>query len=543
MIARPGPLAAARPADRLGEELVRPLGGALVGQVEGDVGRHDADERDLRDVEALRDEARADEDVQLAVRERVDDPLRGMPALDDVPVEPADAQVREARPDLAPRPAGCRRRGSGSGATRRPGSGVASGVAVPQWWQRRVIPAWWKTSGSVHSGQAWTSPQSRHRTADAAAAAVHDEDRPLPGRRVERASSAAASRSEMTPRLPAASSARRSTTSTTGGAPLGRVGSTTRRYVPARTRPTDSTDGVALPRTTAAPASRPSSIARGPGVEPRRPLALVRAVVLLVDDDEAEVGRAARAPPGASRRRSAPRRTGCAATRRPARPPRGRSGRGRSPHRARPAGGRRAAARGRSPGRAGAPAGPPRAPRRWPRRRSRSCRRRSRRRAGAASGRAPAIASWMRPMRLGLGRREVGVRGTRAAPADRAGPRAAAARATAVATSTRPRRTRPRRVPSPWRSASSASGSDPGGGELGQQRDLARPEARPVGLAAGRERSPRPPSRVGRCRERGRSAARRRRSSGSSRASGGRRRPADGGAGAGRPGPRTGRGR
>ena len=62
------PLAATGPADGLGEELVRPLGGALVGQVEGDVRRDDADERDVRDVEALRDEARPDEDVEPAAR-------------------------------------------------------------------------------------------------------------------------------------------------------------------------------------------------------------------------------------------------------------------------------------------------------------------------------------------------------------------------------------------------------------------------------------------------------------------------------------------
>ena len=68
MIAMPRPVAAARAADRLGEELVGPLRGPLVGQVERDVGRHDADERDARDVEALRDEARPDEDVEPAVR-------------------------------------------------------------------------------------------------------------------------------------------------------------------------------------------------------------------------------------------------------------------------------------------------------------------------------------------------------------------------------------------------------------------------------------------------------------------------------------------
>ena len=80
------PFAAAGAADGLGEELVRPLGRSLVGQVERDIRRHDAHERDARDIEALRHEARADENVQPATGERVDDPLGGATALDDVPI-------------------------------------------------------------------------------------------------------------------------------------------------------------------------------------------------------------------------------------------------------------------------------------------------------------------------------------------------------------------------------------------------------------------------------------------------------------------------
>ena len=87
MIARARPVAAAGAADRLGQQLVRPLGGALVGQVQRDVGRHDADQRDLRHVEALGDERRADEHVDLAGRERVDDARRLALALDDVAVQ------------------------------------------------------------------------------------------------------------------------------------------------------------------------------------------------------------------------------------------------------------------------------------------------------------------------------------------------------------------------------------------------------------------------------------------------------------------------
>ena len=95
------PVAAARAAHGLGEQLVRPLRGALVGQVERDVRRHDADQRDLRHVEALGDQARADEDVEPPGREGVEDPLRRALALRDVPVEPADAQAGEPVADLA----------------------------------------------------------------------------------------------------------------------------------------------------------------------------------------------------------------------------------------------------------------------------------------------------------------------------------------------------------------------------------------------------------------------------------------------------------
>ena len=69
------------------------------------------------------------------------------------------------------------------------------------------------------------------------------------------------SASEKSPRLPAASSARMSTARTRGSVPDGRTGSTARRYRPARAWPIDSTDGVALPSTTAAPARVPSASA------------------------------------------------------------------------------------------------------------------------------------------------------------------------------------------------------------------------------------------------------------------------------------------
>jgi hypothetical protein len=93
-----GHLAATGPPDGLGQQLVGPLGGPLVGQVEGDVGRDDADQRDLGDVEALGHQARADQDVEPALGEGVEDPLDGALVLGDVAIQAADPQVRETRP-------------------------------------------------------------------------------------------------------------------------------------------------------------------------------------------------------------------------------------------------------------------------------------------------------------------------------------------------------------------------------------------------------------------------------------------------------------
>ena len=168
------------------------------------------------------------------------------------------------------------------------GQRVAGGQARPQWWQRSDVPARWYTSGRSQSGQAWTWPQSRHTTTDAVPRRLMTRIARSPCA-ASSAASAAASASDSSPRLPAASSARMSTADTLGSVPAGREGSTARRYRPARAWPMLSTDGVALPRTTAAPAIRASSSGRVARLEPRRPVALVGGVVLLVDDHEADV--------------------------------------------------------------------------------------------------------------------------------------------------------------------------------------------------------------------------------------------------------------
>ena len=66
--------------------------------------------------------------------------------------------------------------------------------------------------------------------------------------------------------------------------------------------------GVALPATSTAPWSARAALGDVPRVVARVALVLVGGVVLLVDDDQAEVARSARRPPSAGRRRPAPRR-------------------------------------------------------------------------------------------------------------------------------------------------------------------------------------------------------------------------------------------
>ncbi len=98
------PLPSPGAADGLDQELVRPLRGALVGEVQRDIGRHDPDDGHARDIEALGDQARADEDVQPVVRERIDDAFRGALPFRDITVQPADAESREPVADLALHP-------------------------------------------------------------------------------------------------------------------------------------------------------------------------------------------------------------------------------------------------------------------------------------------------------------------------------------------------------------------------------------------------------------------------------------------------------
>src|SRR6185369_8962067 len=88
---RAGLVAPAGATDDLGEELKRTLRRAEIRQAEADIRGHDADERDAREVVALRDHLRPHEDVDVSGAEaREDVGERALPA-DRVPIEPRDA--------------------------------------------------------------------------------------------------------------------------------------------------------------------------------------------------------------------------------------------------------------------------------------------------------------------------------------------------------------------------------------------------------------------------------------------------------------------
>ena len=177
-------IAATGAADGLDKELEGPLGGPFVRQVQGDIGRHDADQGHLGDVEALRHERGPDEDIEPTLGEGIDDPLCGPLALDDVPVKAADPQRREAPADLTldPLRAAAEVPDPGRGTSRAAGREQRGGAAVvaPQGVAGLVVhqrPTALRTGLDVTTVAAH---DHRGRTA-----AVDDEDRPVAGPRVE----------------------------------------------------------------------------------------------------------------------------------------------------------------------------------------------------------------------------------------------------------------------------------------------------------------------------------------------------------------------
>ena len=281
-------LAPARATHGLAEQLVRPLGGALVGQVEGDVGRHDPDEHDGRDVQALGDEARPDEDVRAAGAERVDDPGRGAAPLGDVAVQAIDAQARVGRPDLAldalraaTQVADARRGAARAarGQRRRPTAVVAA--------QGRAGLVVDERSLAVGAGLDVAAIPAQHDRRGAAP--VEDEDGLLAGGHVERGE-----------RRIERSRDRAAMAVGELGAQVDdlderRLADRPRGQDDPRVRPVER-PAVALDRRRRRPeddrrtGQPPELEGRVPSLESRRPVALVRGVVLLVDDDDPEVG-------------------------------------------------------------------------------------------------------------------------------------------------------------------------------------------------------------------------------------------------------------
>ena len=275
-------------ADRLHKELVRALRGTLVGEVERDIGGDDPDECDRRDVEALADEARPDEHVEPAVGERVDHALRGPPSLDDVAVEPPDTQAGNAvdelaldafRPTTEVADAG-RRTGGTAGGDR---DGGAAMVAA------KTHPGLVEDEGPIAFGASLDGPTVAAQDHRGGSAPVDDEDRLLTGGGIERAK-----RREQ---------GRRQEPAVAGGElgaqvdklDLGQSAGDPLRErespVGAEPDPSDRLHGGRrAPENDGRPGKPAECDRRVASLEPWRAVALVGRVVLLVDDEEPDVG-------------------------------------------------------------------------------------------------------------------------------------------------------------------------------------------------------------------------------------------------------------
>ena len=216
--------------------------------------------------------------------ERVEDPLRGALALDDVAVQAADPETREPLADLAldplrataevadPRRAAVRAAG-GEG---RPGRSDGSGASFPPGGRRAGGRSPGRPGPSRSPG---TSRPSRSRDGSGRGSPdplIRVEPRQRLGERVRDQ-----------PTVPRRQLLAQVHGLTTGSAPAARTGSTDRRYRPER--------GPSSPP----PASRSRAPRRRPragrvqrrvaSLEPGRPVALVGRVVLLVHDDQPDV--------------------------------------------------------------------------------------------------------------------------------------------------------------------------------------------------------------------------------------------------------------
>ena len=86
-------IAAPRAPGRLRQKLKRALGGAEIRQTQSDVGRHDAHQRDIRNVVALGDHLRAHQDVEIAFAKTVQDALEMPLAAHRVAIHARDPRL------------------------------------------------------------------------------------------------------------------------------------------------------------------------------------------------------------------------------------------------------------------------------------------------------------------------------------------------------------------------------------------------------------------------------------------------------------------
>ncbi len=80
MITSPAAFAAAGPAGCLGDQLESPLGGPEIGHAQHQVGRQDADDRDIGKIMAFGDHLGTDQHIGLTPGELVQQPGMGGPA-------------------------------------------------------------------------------------------------------------------------------------------------------------------------------------------------------------------------------------------------------------------------------------------------------------------------------------------------------------------------------------------------------------------------------------------------------------------------------
>src|SRR5690554_207797 len=105
----PRPIAAARPASNLREELEGPLARPEITEREALIGEDDADERDVRDIMSLRHHLRADEDIVALCPKIREEALEAL-MVRYVPIEAGDLRLGKLRAQCLLKPLGPKRK-------------------------------------------------------------------------------------------------------------------------------------------------------------------------------------------------------------------------------------------------------------------------------------------------------------------------------------------------------------------------------------------------------------------------------------------------